>query len=460
MRIFGLTITREKAAPALSSVDNRGGWWGIIRESVAGAWQNNVEVRVDTVLTYSAVFRCITLISSDIAKMRMRLVEMDGNGIWVETAAPAFSQVLRKPNHYQNRIQFFTQWMESKLIHGNTYALKQRDDRGVVVGMYVLDPRRVKPLVAPDGSVFYQLDADELAHQPETQIVVPARDIIHDRCNTLYHPLVGTSPIYACGVAAVQGLRIQNNSANFFGNGSRPGGVLTAPGAINPDTAGRLKEHWDNNYTGANAGKVAVLGDGLKFEPMTISAVDAQLIEQLKWTAETVCSVFGVPAYKVGVGSPPSYNNIEGLDAQYYAQCLQIHIESIELCLDEGLGLTGVAGKTYGTEFDLDDLLRMDTATLIKAEADAVGAGIKAPNESRSRLNLPPVQGGGTPYLQVQNYSLAALDERDRRSPLANPASDEAVTAPMLDDDEISASSKAYAYAALKDLQPIQGSVF
>ena len=58
-------------------------------------------------------------------------------------------------------------------------------------------------------------------------------------------------------------------------------------------------------------------------------------------------------------------------------------MRSIELCLDEGLGLTEVVGKTYGTWFDLDDLLRMDTATLVEAEAKAVGAGIEAPNESR-----------------------------------------------------------------------------
>ena len=112
----------------------------------------------------------------------------------------------------------------------------------------------------------------------------------------------------------------------------------------------------------------------------------------------------------VGVGDPPTYTNIEALNQQYYSQCLQGLIESIELLLDEGLELP----KPYGTEFDLDGLLRMDSATLIDTEAKAVGGGIKSPNESRRRLNLPPVLGGETPYLQQQNYSLAALDRRDR----------------------------------------------
>lgn len=423
MRLFGLTITREKAAGTLQPVDNRGGWWGIVREAFTGAWQQNVEVRLDTVLTYSTVFRCISLISSDVAKMRLKLVKQDENGIWEETDSSAFSPVLKKPNRYSNRIQFFTTWVESKLIHGNTYVLKQRDQRGVVTALYVLDPTRVKVLVAPDGSVFYQLSQDDLAGVPQSEVAVPASEIIHDRWNTIYHPLVGTSPIYACGLSAVQGLRIQSNSANFFGNGAKPSGILTTDGAISNDTAERLKQHWDDNFTGAKAGKTAVLGDGLKYQQLSVNAVDAQLIEQLKWTSENICSVFGVPAYKAGVGPAPAYNNIEALNMQYYTDALQIHIESIELCLDEGLGLdTKKEGVLYGTEFELDDLLRMDTATLIKAEAEAVGAGIKAPNESRRRLNLKPAKGGQTPYLQQQNYSLAALDTRDRNDPFAKPA--------------------------------------
>ena len=180
-------------------------------------------------------------------------------------------------------------------------------------------------------------------------MTIPASEIIHDRWNTFYHPLVGISPIASCGIAAAQGLAIQNNSARFFNNNSNPGGVLTAPGAISDETAARLKAYWDTQYSGANAGKVAVLGDGLKYEPMAVTATDAQLIEQLKMSAEMVCTAFGVPAYKIGVGPAPAYNNIEALNMQYYTDALQIHVESIEECLDQGLGIS----RPLGTEFDL-----------------------------------------------------------------------------------------------------------
>lgn len=400
-----LPVTDGKA---LAPIDQRGGWWPIIREPYAGAWQQNVEVKLDSVLSHSAVFRCVSLIASDVAKMRVRLVKVDDDGIWSEVTSPSYSPVLRKPNRFQNRIQFFTNWMESKLTRGNAYVLKERDNRGVVVRLYVLDPDRVKPLVADDGTIYYELRQDALAGLVESVVVVPAKEIIHDRWNTLFHPLVGLSPIFANGLAAAQGQAIQNMSAGFFQNGAQPGGVLTAPGAIADETAKRLKEHWDTNYTGRNRGKVAVLGDGLKYEAMTAKMVDSQLVEQLKWSAETVCSVFGVPAYKAGVGTAPAYDNVEALNQQYYSDCLQIHIESVELCLDEGLELKG----SYGTEFDLDDLLRMDTATQYEALEKA--KSVLTLDERRAKVGVKPMPvGGATVYMQQQDHSLEAIAARD-----------------------------------------------
>lgn len=416
MRLGPLEITwHQKAIPRnLQSVESRGGWWPIVREPFAGAWQENEEESVETVLAFSAVFRCVTLIASDISKMRIRLVEQDANQIWTEIESAAFSPFLRKPNRYQNRIQFYFWWLVSKLLHGNTYVLKARDQSNIVRAGYILDPTRCRPLVAPDGSVYYELKNDNLSGLTQSDaIIVPASETIHDVGYPLFHPLVGVSPIYACGLAATQGLRIQNNSRKFFTNGSKPGGVLTAPGPISQETAARVKQYWDENFTGDNMGKVAVLGDGLKYEAMSITAKDSELISQLNWTGLDVCTAFGVPAYKVGIGRPPNYNNVEALDQQYYSQCLQFHIESLELVMDEGLGLSPdkVEGRRLGVEFDLDDLLRMDTSTLIKAEKDS--AGIKKINESRRRLNLPPVTGGDTVYLQHQDYSLEALAKRD-----------------------------------------------
>jgi HK97 family phage portal protein len=426
LEILGYELIARKTAGDLRPVNpasGRGGWYNVatVREPYTGAWQQNAEIPGDTALSYFAVFACVTLIAADIAKLHLRLVQQDREGIWTEATNPAYSPVLRKPNRYQTIQKCVEQWITSKLVHGNTYVLKERDQRQVVRALYVLDPKRVTPMVAPDGAVYYELRRDDLAglypDSPDTgAIVVPASEIIHDLMVPLFHPLIGVTPLYACGLAATQGITIQQTSQKFFAGGSNPGGVLTAPGAIGDDTAKRLKDYWDTNFTGANVGKVAVLGDGLKYEAMTVNAADAQLIEQLKWTADTICSCFHIPPFMIGVGPPPPYANVEPMLQQYHAQCLQTLITSLEMSLDEGLGLPGT---TYGTEFDLDDLIWLDTATKTKAAADAIGSGAMSPNEARRKyFGLGSVKGGDTPYMQVQNYSLRALDARDQTDPL------------------------------------------
>src|SRR5690606_6027138 len=191
---------------------------------------------VGTVSRNWAVFSCVTLIAGDIAKMPARVMRFNAaTKVWDATIS---RPVLRRPNHFQTRIDFFKCWVFSLLLQGNTYVLKERDENGFIIAMYILDPCRVTPLVASDGSgaIFYQLASDNLSGINET-VTAPASEIIHARWHTLWHPLIGVSPIYACAVAAAQGTAIQANSEKFFTNMSRPSGILTAPGAISPDTA-------------------------------------------------------------------------------------------------------------------------------------------------------------------------------------------------------------------------------
>ncbi|MNO90316.1 Phage portal protein [compost metagenome] len=403
-------------------------------------------------MAHYAVYACVTLIANDIGKLRQRLMQLDENGIWKETTSPAFSPVLKKPNNYQNHIQFKQWWQTSKLISGNTYGLKQRDQRGVVVAIYLLDPCRVLPLVAEDGSIYYQLSNDNL-NRVGDGVTVPASEIIHDRMNCLFHPLVGVSPLYAAAQAACQSLKMQSDSSTFFENGARPGGILSAPGAISDETAARLKAHWDANYTGQNAGKVAVVGDDLKFQQMKMSATDSQLIEQFRLTAEMICTAFHVPPSKVGVTNSPTGTTAAQENQKYYSDCIQVLVEEYEACMDDGLSLP----DKFGVELDIDGLLRMDMSALVETLKLAVGAGIMAPNEGRYRMNLPPVTGGESPMIQEQNYSLAAIAKRDaKEDPFATGTAQPAATEPAAPaeptDEEIQDSAKLLAMLVEKGL--------
>jgi len=442
LNIFGLEITRKKA---LSPVDSNRGWWPVLRESYAGAWQQNVEVSLDTAATFFATFACVQRISQDIGKLSPVLRQKQKE-IW---APVGILPLLDAPNSYQNRIQFIELWIVCKLLNGNTYCLKVRDTRGKVVKLLILDPSLVSILVSDAGDIFYRLRKDNLSSLQSEEITVPASEIIHDRMNCFYHPLVGLSPIYAGGLAAGQGLNIQSDGYRFFQNGAKPSGFLSAPGAISEATATRLKADWQVNYTGDNAGKVAVAGDGIKYEQMRMTAADSQTIEQLKFSAAVVCSVFNVPGYKVGINDGISFSDPESRDQIYYTDCLQPLIESFELCIEKGLALP----DNQQIWLETDGLLRMNQSVLFKTLGEGVKGSILSPDEARQKVNLPPVKGGESPMAQQQNYSLAALAKRDAMdNPFAPQTS--GGTEPVSDpeDDSEETITMAFELMVLKEL--------
>jgi len=409
-------------------------WWpGGGLESFSGAWQTNViAAPTTTLLSFSPVYACVTGISQDIAKMRVKLSRNE-DGIWEEITEPhgnstesAVIPLLQNPNPYQDRVKFFESWMLSKLMYGNAYILKHRRG-GVITAMHVLHPGCVKPLIAENGDVYYELQRDDLSgiHESTLQklnerygrLAIPASEIIHDRMNCLWHKLVGISPLYACNSSATLGGTILNNSTKFFANASRPGGHLTAPGAISDETASRLKTTFEANFGGDNIGKLLVTGDGLTFEAFDpFDAQKAQTKEQIDAAVQDVARAFRYPIWKLSDKAPP-YTKPNEAQTMYYTDCLAPHIIAIEECLDNGLGLP--IGEV-GTEFDLDTLMWMDTGALY--ESNNAAKGWMKLDEQRRRANLGPLKtGGDTVYLQHQDYSVEALAKRDAKpDPFAN----------------------------------------
>jgi len=403
-----------KAPRDLSSVDDPRMWtsvWGSGAAWDNGWFQKDIHYSHNQIQSNWVVFACETLIAGDISKLALSTVEYI-QGVF-QKAPTVYDRLFRKPNGFQIWLQFMECWALSKQRTGNTFVLLERDLATRVRAMYVLDPDRVTPLIAETGEVYYRLYTDALAGIPYRDVVVPASEIMHDRFNTLFHPLIGLSPLYASCLPASQGLTMQEQSTRFFANGSRPGGLLSTPGILGTDEMRRYKTEWEANFAGVNSGRTAVLGNGLKYEAIRENAVDSELVGQLNMSAQMICSTFHVPAYKVGVGPTPTYQNAEILNQIYYDDCIQKQLEAAEALLDEGLGLDDVDGRHLRANFELDGLLRMDSKSLAGTVKDLVGAGVMTPNEGRAKFNLGPVAGGDIPYLQQQNYGLEALSERD-----------------------------------------------
>lgn len=406
MRIFGLEIGR--AQKQLTPVPEHRGWWRRIIEPFAGAWQRNIEEKHATVLCYPTLYACLNRIAQDIGKLPFLLKREDDNGIWkLDTANTSFWPVLRKPNHYQTAQQFRESWILSKLIHGNAYVLKVRDNRDVVVKLFVLDPCSVLPMVSDSGDVYYQINystAQNLLPEsyPATQLIVPAREIIHDRLNCFHHQLIGVPPLCAAHWPAVKNLKILRDATRFFTNGANPGGILSAPAGMSEDDAQAVKDYWNTNFQGENAGKVAVIGADMKFTPFAFKAADSQLVEQMRYSDEQICQPFGIPPFKIGIGSIPAGLGVDAINQLYYADALQAHIEAMEALLDEGIGIS----RPQGVELDLEPLLRMDVGKQADVMTKLTGGGIATPNEGRRQFGFAPLEGGDTVYMQQQDFPL------------------------------------------------------
>ena len=388
---------------------NAGTWNSLfVQEPFSGAWQENKEITREDMTAFYAVFACISLISKDIGKMPV-LLKKKKEGVLVDALTPKeLVRVFRKPNHYQNWQQFNEQWTQSLLLRGNTYIFKVRDAFGELYRLVILNPDLVTTLVDDNGEIYYQLSNDRLTQTDN--VIIPASEIIHDRINALYHPLVGLTPIMACALASEQGISILRNSKNFFANGSRPGGVIEVPGPLDASKALEIKTKWDTNYGGANVGKTGLLSDGAKYASIGMKATDSQLIEQLNMSARIVCTAFNVPPFKIGVTDVQGATKVSDLNEIYYSDCLQSYIEARENLLDEGLNLSDRGVEAF---LDLDVLIRMDSTSKIAYFKDGISAGIFSPNEARQKLGYLPVVGGESPMIQQQNFSLEALSKRD-----------------------------------------------
>lgn len=372
-----------------------------------GAWQMNIDegARTPELVAFSAVYACTTIISGDIAKMPVQTFRIDRDtGARELLRGDYYAALMREPNGYQTAADFMQLFMLSVLLQGNGYAFARRDPRGRISELHVLDPRTTRPYVDTDtGEVYYKVGANALAGL-SGDATIHERDIVHHRLPLLpAYPLVGVTPVFAAAASSAVGLHILRNSQSFFGNASRPAGVLTAPGKLSKDTADRLKEDWDNNYSGQRYGKTAVLPEGLKWEPLTITAQDAQLIEQLRWSVEDVGRVFRVPPFMLGDTAKATYRNSEALGRAYLTGCLGYHLEVLEQRFRRAFELPA----NMELRFDLSTLLRAEIDVRYAAYQTALQSAWTTINEVRAQEGLSPVEGGDEPHIQMQYIRLS-----------------------------------------------------
>jgi len=369
---------------------------------------NNAEA-----LTSSAVYACVSVIAQEVARLKViHWRTLPNGGRERVTTSPA-ARVMRRPNPYQTPSDFWLQYVSACALSGNAYAVAERDAVGLISALHTQHPNGTSAQVDPEtGAVFYDVAGSRLT--PRLPRQVPARDMAHLKLFTPRDPLVGVSPLEAASYSMAHGEQIQRQAVAFWGNKAQPSGILSTDRPLSAEAARRLRDQWQNANSSDNAGKTAVLDSGMTWQPLSITARDAEMISSFNLSTDTIASIYRVPLYMINRMESATFSNVETMQRQFYVSTLASWLEAAEAVLDKLFQLP--VGESL--EFDVErGLMQSNFDSRMKAYRDAIQGGVMTPNEVRSLEKLPRLPtGADTTYLQAQ---MEPLEDRHREEPPA-----------------------------------------
>jgi HK97 family phage portal protein len=291
--------------------------------------------------------------------------------------------------------------MSHLLLWGNAFAQIIRDGRGVVLALYPLLPDRMTVDRTTDGHLYYEYRKDT------GYVILLPEDVLHIP-GLGYDGLIGYSPIAMAKNAIGMAIATEEYGSKFFANGASPGGVLEHPGVVK-DPA-RIRESWNVVYQGSgNAHRVAVLEEGMKFQPIGIPPEQAQFLETRKFQINEIARIFRIPPHMIGDLEKSSFSNIEQQSLEFVKYTLDPWVVRWEQAMQRTL-LSPTEKKDYFIKFNVDGLLRGDYQSRMNGYAVGRQNGWMSSNDIREleNLNRIPEELGGDLYLINGNMTKLA----------------------------------------------------
>ena len=356
-------------------------------------------VTPETALSNSSVaMRCVTLRSELLASVGLHMFRRSTDGGRDRAADNPLYGVLHdnfnpQLSAYEGR-EFLIRCLD---LHGNAYLLIERNNKGQVTALYPLLPGTVTVERLKSGRLRYKV------MQPNggTEVYLQ-EEILHIR-GPSRDGIVGQSPIQVARGTLGLTLALSDTQTGLMNNALRPSGVLSFENSLSKDGLDSVKNAIVEGWAGGkNAGRVMVLDNSAKYQQMSMSAEDAQLLESRKLANEDVARIFGVPPTAVGILDRGTYSNVEQEATSLIQNCLGPLASRIEAAMMRCL-LTEESRKTLYIEHDLSGLLRGDVKSRYDAYRMAREMGVYSANDVRRRENEPPIKGGDD-YHQPANW--------------------------------------------------------
>ncbi len=321
-----------------------------------------------TALQQATVYSCVRIISESIASLPLKIYERLDKGRQEAINHRLYSLLRYAPNPEMTAFTFFESMAGSLCLTGNCYAQIVRNKLGAVAGIYPLHPQKTEPVRLRDGSLAYRTSDGEALGKSR---YLPPEAVLHIPLFS-FDGLKGLSPVSLQRQLIGGAKASEKFGARFFGNGSKPGGILHPSTGAKTDekTISQVRNSWQVMQAGINQGKVAVLPGDWTYQQIGLSPEDSQFLETRKYNRTDICAIFRVPPHMAGDTTRLSNGNHEQQSLQFVTDTLRPYVcrfeQEIERKLVPQAGRN--AGK-YFSEFDVRERLRGDFATTMSGYA-------------------------------------------------------------------------------------------
>jgi HK97 family phage portal protein len=343
-------------------------------------------VSFETAMQLSAVWASARLLSEAVAGLPLEIHDGKGNPVRSDVSELFAGKV----NRYQTRFEFMETMMLNLVMRGNCYALKQYSGNRLV-GLLPLMASQVETRLLPDGTVVHVYYADKDIK------VYSADSVWHVRL--FGNGIVGLSPLgYARNTIGIA-LAGEKRVSHVFQNGGKPSGVLMVDKLLTDKQREQVRNEF-NELREGNNDRLMVLEADMKYQTVSMSPEDIQLLESRRFQIEDLARFFGVPSVLINdtSGSTTWGSGIEQLVQGFYKLNLRPYLERFEASIKHNLMAPGVRSKSV-VEFNFDALLRGDRAGRADARQKEINSGQITPNEARAEEGREPLAGGDVLYV-------------------------------------------------------------
>ena len=401
MSIFSIFKSRDK--PQNSTVGQ--GYAFYMGGSTAG---KNVNER--SAMQMTAVYACVRILSEAVAGLPLHLYEYEKDGSKKKATDHRLYTLLHdEPNPEMTSFVFRETLMTHLLLWGNAYAQIVRNGKGEIVALYPLMPNKMRVDRDEKGRIYYTyyMSQDEATSKDQSkEVILTPEDVLHIP-GLGFDGLVGYSPIAMAKNAIGISIACEEYGAKFFANGAAPSGVLEHPGVLKDPE--KVRDSWNAAYGGSsNSHKVAVLEEGMKYTPISISPNEAQFLETRKFQVNEIARIFRVPPHMVGDLEKSSFSNIEQQSLEFVKYTLDPWVIRWEQNLGRAL-FTPEEKKKYFFKFNVDGLLRGDYASRMSGYATGIQNGIFSINDCRELENMDLLSDEDGGNLHILNGNVVRL---------------------------------------------------